>query len=94
MSDREELIAVLEDAKRLVTVPGNDFAWSSWQDAEEALAELDAQIAMVRAGDRSKRLDLRVLFMVTGPLQELSLSSGWGDAFLKLAERFDRVENA
>ena len=25
----------------------------------------------------------------TGPIQEVALSSGWGDAFLDLADRFD-----
>jgi hypothetical protein len=33
--------------------------------------------------------ELRVLFAPTGPIQEVSVSSGWGDAFLELADRFD-----
>ncbi len=93
-ADRDELIAVLNEAKRLVRLPGNDFSWSTWDDCDEALAELDAQIEMVRLSDFSKRLDLRVLFAPTGPLQELSLSSGWAHEFLALGERFDRVQNA
>jgi len=94
MSAREDLVSVLEEAKQLIAIPGNDFAWSTWDDCDEALAELDSHIAMVRAGDRSKRLDLRVLFAPTGPLQELSLSSGWAQSFLNLAARFDHVQNA
>ena len=31
-----------------------------------------------------------MLFLPTGPIQEVSLSSGWGDAFVALADRFDR----
>ena len=30
-----------------------------------------------------------MLFLPTGPIQEVSLSSGWGDAFVALADRFD-----
>jgi len=30
------------------------------------------------------------LFAPTGPIQEVSLSSGWGQEFLELAERFDK----
>ena len=30
-----------------------------------------------------------MLFAPTGPIQEVSLSSGWGDVFIELAERFD-----
>ena len=29
------------------------------------------------------------LFLPTGPIQEVSLSSGWGDEFVALADRFD-----
>jgi hypothetical protein len=34
-------------------------------------------------------MTLDVLFLPTGPIQEVSLSSGWGDEFLQLAERYD-----
>ena len=32
---------------------------------------------------------MEVLFAPTGPIQEVSLSSGWGKEFLALSERFD-----
>ena len=91
---RESLIEVLEEAKGLVARSGNDFSWSGWRDREEALAEIQALIARAKVGDESKRLDVRVLFAPTGPLQELSMSSGWADDFLKLASRFDATEYA
>ncbi|HEX8181606.1 MAG TPA: hypothetical protein VF525_18845 [Pyrinomonadaceae bacterium] len=34
---------------------------------------------------------MEVLFAPTGPMQEVSLSSGWGEEFLALAERFDEA---
>jgi hypothetical protein len=34
-------------------------------------------------------LELSVLFAPTGPVQEVSVSSGWGDEFLILANEFD-----
>lgn len=89
----ESLIEVLEDAKRLVALSGNDFDWSGWLDRDEALTEINEYIERVKVGDKSKQLDMRVLFAPTGPLQELSLSSGWADEFLKLASRFDAAEN-
>jgi hypothetical protein len=30
-----------------------------------------------------------IVFAPTGPMQEVSLSRGWGQEFLTLAERFD-----
>ena len=32
---------------------------------------------------------MQVLFAPTGPVQEVSISSGWGEEFLTLASRFD-----
>jgi hypothetical protein len=91
---RESLVDVLEEAKRFVARSENDFAWSGWNDREEALAQIEMHIAHAKTGDHSKQLDLEVLFAPTGPLQELSLSSGWTDDFLKLAARFDVAKNA
>ena len=31
------------------------------------------------------------LFLPTGPMQELALAEGWGDAFLELADRVDAI---
>jgi hypothetical protein len=85
----EELIEVLRAAQRLLAQPGNDFAWSSWKDADAAVGELDTLIAAIASGSLPPRLDVSVLFGPTGPIQEVSLSSGWGDAFLDLARRCD-----
>jgi hypothetical protein len=89
---QQELLNVLRQARALLALPGNDFAWSSWEDAAAALAELDRHIATIESGQLPPRLDLSVLFAPTGPIQEVSLSSGWGDEFLALAARFDAAE--
>src|SRR5262245_41444106 len=86
---RHELADILRQARELLARPGNDFAWSSWEDTSAALAELDRQIAAVESGQLPPQLDLAVLFGPTGPIQEVSLSSGWGDEFLAVAARFD-----
>lgn len=83
-----QLIAVLEDARTLVARPDNDFSWSSWIDQEDALHELDGILAALRSGG-CPNLMMGILFAPTGPMQEVSLSSGWGQEFLALAERFD-----
>ena len=92
-SAREVLVEVLEEAKALLARPENDFAWSSFGGCKEAIAEIDEHIARVKNGDTSRRPDLRMLFAPTGPIQEVSVSSGWGDEFLELAQRFDAVQD-
>lgn len=94
-SDRRELNnpvsleAVLMDARTLLQRSGNDFSWSSWDDASEAVAAIDQIISNIRAGQMPPPLSMKVLFAPTGPIQEVSLNSGWGDEFLALASRFD-----
>lgn len=83
------LIAILEEARTLVARPDNDFSWSSWGDSQTALAELDGLIAGLSAGIVPDRVTLNVIFAPTGPMQELSLGSGWSQAFLRLADRYD-----
>jgi hypothetical protein len=86
---KSELANILREAAAWLARPGNNFDWSAWEDADEALAEVSAPIATLDAGKLPPKLDLEVLFTATGPIQEVSLSSGWGDEFLDLAARFD-----
>jgi hypothetical protein len=86
------IIQVLEDAKVLLARESNDYSWSSFSDSARAIAEINDHIERIRKNDHSQNLSLSVLFAPTGPIQEVSLSSGWADEFLALAERFDRAE--
>ena len=86
---RQELANVLHEARSLLALPGNSFDWSWWEDAPAALAEVDRLIAALEAGRFPPRLTVSVLFAPTGPIQEVSLSSGWADEFLALARRID-----
>ncbi|QVW26714.1 hypothetical protein KJF94_14760 [Pseudomonas hormoni] len=88
----ESLILILEAAVELVSIPGNDFCWSYWADEFEAKAELQALIHSLKAGTLPERLNVAVLFAPTGPLQELGMSSGWAETYLKVAGKFDEVE--
>jgi hypothetical protein len=86
-----DLIAVLSQARSLIVRPENDFPWSSWQNTNEATAEIDGLLKQLEAGNRPWRGSLEILFLPTGPLQEVSVNSGWEDEFLELADRFDAV---
>jgi hypothetical protein len=81
------LLGVLRDVRAMLALAGNDFTWSSFVDAPAALEELDRMIDGVLAGGTPSGLS--ILFAPTGPIQEVALSSGWGDEFLELADRFD-----
>ena len=88
---RDALLTTLRDTRLLLARPENDFTWSSWEDTDAALREIDALIALVSNGALPDRRQLAVLFAPTGPIQEVSVSSGWSEMFLELAERLDAV---
>jgi hypothetical protein len=87
----DELVEVLGESRELLARPGNNFIWSPWDSATDALLEFDAFITQIESGDTSRRSDLKLLFAPTGSIQEVSISSGWGQEFLALSARFDAV---
>jgi hypothetical protein len=84
------LADVLIEARRLVSLPDNNFTWATWDDAEEAIAEIDGLLSRSHLGPPPMG-EVAVLFMPTGDLQEVSISSGWGNEFIDLANRYDAV---
>jgi hypothetical protein len=89
----DTLLDVMLETRRLIARPDNDFTWSSFIDQQSALDEIDAFISELRE-ERASPRRMAMLFLPTGPLQEVSLSSGWGDEFVALADRFDRAAAA
>jgi len=85
----DELISVFVRVRAALALPDNDFVWSSWRDANHALEEIDGILTTLRDGRVPNETQMQELFAPTGPIQEVSLSSGWGDAFLRLADDFD-----
>lgn len=69
--------------------PGNEFLWSGWNDHAEASAEIQGIIDELEAGKDPESARMTVLFAPTGPIQEVSMASGWSAEFMQLANRFD-----
>lgn len=88
----ERLIHILEASIELIALEDNDFCWSGWEGKEDATEELLGLINVLNSGALPEKLKVAVLFAPTGPLQELSLSSGWAQTFLKVADKYDEVE--
>lgn len=90
-SPKENLLQALGDTRSLLARPENDFAWSSWEDARAALTEIDFFLSQIEKDRPFDKGMLRALFLVTGPIKEVSASSGWGDEFWAVAARFDQA---
>lgn len=88
MTDLAALDTALRELRALLARPDNDFTWSSWIDQDAALAELDGYLAQIGQG---RVPELSILLLPTGPAQEVSLSSGWGEEYLAVAGRLELV---
>ena len=86
MDNLSKLESSILELRALLARPDNDFAWSSWKDQASALAEIDQHLQWIRKGAVP---NLSLLVAPTGPAQEVSLSSGWGDEFLRVAESIE-----
>ena len=85
----DEILQVLRETRELLAGPDSNFEWSGWDSAESALREIDSLIECIHTGAILDAKQLGVLFAPTGPIQEVSSSSGWAETFLELAARFD-----
>jgi hypothetical protein len=89
---RFKLSEVLKEVRALLAAPEADFSTSSWSDRREALEELDGLLKILeRRLLRRDRAAIRVLFLPTGPIQEVAERGLWGQKFLDLASRVDQL---
>ena len=89
--DIPALLDVFQRVRGLLALPENDFSWSSWTGQSDALDEIDEIIRILAKNGRPDALTMRVLFAPTGPLQEVSISSGWSTQYMQLASEFDQA---
>ena len=85
----QEVIDILNEVIRIVESAETDVVWSGYDSAAVVLADLTEHVERVTRKDFSRRREIKLLFAPTGPLQEISLSSGWGAQFLGIVKRFD-----
>ena len=86
MAEQSKLLGLLQELRSFLARPSNDFLWSSWENSEAALREIDAFISVAKSGTVP---NLGILLAPTGPAQEVSESSGWANEFLALANRIE-----
>jgi len=87
-------IPVLQALRRTgdLLAASRDSDWTPSTGAETA-AELATIVTAIEAGRGVDRSSLRLLFLPTGPVQEISLVNGWADEMQRLADVVDRYVN-
>lgn len=92
MANKKNIVAIIQRATELVR-SSNGTGWASWSDLAEACEEMESVQALTLCGKVPKD-QLRILFAPTGPLQEVSLVSGWSYEYEVLADMMDKALDA
>jgi hypothetical protein len=86
----QEVIDILTKVKDKIS-NDSDMVWTHYDSAKELRDELELCTKELRNGDMSSLKKIKALFLPTATLQEHSISNGWSNEYLQLAEKFDNL---
>ncbi|MFQ6395901.1 hypothetical protein ACLMAJ_20835 [Nocardia sp. KC 131] len=87
-----QILDILDQVLAIVHKLPQDLTWQSlYTDEQELVDDLTDHAGRIRGQDFSRLPDLHFLFVTTGPLCEIAVSSGWVDAYAVLGNRFDEL---
>jgi hypothetical protein len=88
--DKLRLLTILATTKVLLSRSGSE-GWGL-EYPKEAEQQIDQILDCLFFGsEKPLPHHWQVLYAPTGPLQEISMSNGWSDAYLKLSKEFDSL---
>ena len=87
----ENLIKLLNEIIELVSTQDTSMVWSTYDTKEVLILELKNYIQRLQNNDFSPIEQLISLFLPTGDLQEIAISSGWGEEYLSISKKFDKL---
>jgi len=86
------LAALIDELLEIVQARPQDLNWQPYyEDQQELLRDLHDHAERIRNGDASRLPELKFSLLPTGDLNEIALSSGWGSAYVRLADEFDAL---
>lgn len=86
-----KLLSILSMTKEFLIRSKNE----GWQDKQpsEIVQEVSNIISyLLDSGDNYLSELTSILYAPTGPIQEIALSNGWGEAYMLLAEEYDKLK--
>ncbi|HLP37943.1 hypothetical protein [Lacibacter sp.] len=84
------LIIILEKVRDKVS-DESDVVWAGYDTAKELREEIQLYINELSVGNLQSLKAIDRHFAPTSTLQEHSISNGWSDEYLRLAEKFDAI---
>jgi hypothetical protein len=89
-ADYKSIVKLLERIKD--TLNGqSDVVWTRFANPKELLKQMEHDIEELKMCNFTVLEKVKVDFGPTSTYQELSISNGWGDEFIRIADNFDNI---
>lgn len=86
----DHVVDILKTIKSL-TKPDADTTYAGFDDAAAFIEELDFDIAALLHCDFTMLDNIKIDFLPTSKYQELAMSNGWSNQYLRLSKEFDQL---
>jgi hypothetical protein len=87
-----QLVEIIDDLLTIVQSNRQDLNWQpDYSNERDLIEDLRDHAERMRRGDSSRLPELRYVLLPTGALNEIAFSSGWGESYVRLANRFDEL---
>jgi hypothetical protein len=90
MNEIQSMVDIIQIIRTNITNE-TDVIWAGYNDPKELQDEIEKELNELRNGNLEMMEKFKLRFLPTATFQELSLSNGWGDEFIILANRFDKL---
>ena len=88
--DKLKLLSILSTTKEFL-MKSPKYGWPD-EDAKEIIEIINNIIQHIFNHDQAMPKYSLILYAPTGPIQEIAISNGWSDIYMKLANEYDKVE--
>jgi hypothetical protein len=86
------LAAIIDELLEIAQGHPQDLNWQPYyDDQQELLDDLHDHAERIQNQDDSRLPELKFSLLPTGDLNEIAFSSGWGAAYVRLADEFDEL---
>lgn len=90
MTDLEKIIHIIKTVRDKITID-TDVVRAGYDSAADLQADLETNLDELTKGNLDKLDTFKHHFLPTATFQEVSLSNGWGNEYIKLADKYDRL---
>lgn len=87
-----EIAEIIDELLAIIRSSPQDLDWQSeYEDEQDLLEDLHDHAERIRREDTSRLPELKYVLFPTIALNEIAFSSGWGEPYVRLANRFDEL---